>query len=340
MPITIEQTVDEFIKTEYRSDAKNRKTATNLLKGGVSRKKDADSAAVFLSQPALAGLLAKDIGDKDLIENLARAILDSVSRYTRTKNTAITIYQKYIEFLNKRCNVNVEIAFPPVFNAPFDRQMYIIKSLHDNKYKAAEIADKLWLSEKTINDDMSELEDGICVLGQRLSISRRDVNGRSGLTNTIHPLFLTPNLTQVVVLLQGLRRMAADKVYHAYAMKLASNIWSELSDHARKRIMGVAGQIGMDQNWFVGLENARDKDLYATEVECSYDEGPGNVLDFLKNGKRCSIEVAGESGVQIWENCSIISISEGSLVIRHEKEDKSLPLSLVARASQYGKCIF
>ena len=339
MGVTLAETVDQFLKTQFIA-GKSRTSAANILKGGASDGKTASAAYIFLSEPALSGLLGKDIEDTAVRDMLPAAIHDSESSYTRDKNNAIKIYQQYTAFLRKSYGVQVEVEFPPLFNSAFDRQMYIVKSLHENRYNAAEIAGKLWLSEKTISEDMSELEDGISILGQRLSISRRDVNGRSGLFNSIHPLFLVPNLTQVVVLLQGLRGMAADKVYHAYAMKLASNIWSELSDYARTRIMDVAEQIGMDQEWFADLENSRDKDLYSTELECSYDEGPGNVLDFIKNRKRCSIEVVGESGVQIWEDCRIIGMSEGEIVVHHNKKDKSLPLSSVARASEYGKCIF
>jgi len=339
MGVTLTETVDQFLKTQFIS-GKDKTNAANLLKGKTSGSKTVKAAYVFLSQPAVSGILGNDVQDKAVQELLPAAIHDSVSLYTRSKTTAIEIYQRYVKFLRERYGVELEIEFPPQFNNAFDRQMYIVKSLHAKRFNAAEIAEKLWLSEKTISDDMSQMEDGISILGQRLSINRRDINGRSGLFNSIHPLFLAPNLTQVVVLLQGLRGMTADKVYHEYAMNLAVNIWSELSDYGRTRIMAVAEQIGIDREWFAGLEKARDKDLYATEVECSYDEGPGNVLDFLKNGKRCSIEVMDESGAQILENCRIMSWSEDVLVVQYNKATHSIQLSAVVRVSQYGKCIF
>jgi hypothetical protein len=62
------------------------------------------------------------------------AIHDSVRAYTRDKNKAIHIYSRFVRFLEENFGVRIKIEFPPVFNSPFDRQMYIIKSLHDSRY--------------------------------------------------------------------------------------------------------------------------------------------------------------------------------------------------------------
>jgi hypothetical protein len=194
---------------------------------------------------------------------------------------------------------------------------------------------------------IGNLNDGISILGQGLQIMRRDINGRSGLTNTIHPLFLTPNLSQVVVLLQGLQHMATDKIYSEYALMLSANIWSELS-YARSRIINISSQLGLDVEWFAALETkrctnqdkGRNKSIYATEVECSNDEGPGNVLDFLKNRKPCTIEVQDEGGCKILGNCLVTELAEGGKVkILHNGVRLVYPVEAI-RASRYGKCIY
>ncbi len=276
------------------------------------------------------------------------AIHDFVRAYTRDKNKAIHIYSRFVRLLEESFGVHIEIEFPPVFNSPFDRQMYIIKNLHDNKYNAAAIADRLWLSEKTIGDDIGHLQDGISVLVQKLQIMRKNINGRSGLTNTIHPLFLTPNLIQGVVLLQGLQRMAADKVYREYTLMLSANIWSELYEYARSRVINISSQLGLDVKWFTALEARRctsqdkgmNKSIYATEVECFNDEGPGNVLDFLKNRKPCTIEVQGKEGCKILENCLVTGLAEnGTVAILHNGESLFYPIKAI-RASRYGKCVY
>ena len=45
---------------------------------------------------------------------------------------------------------------------------------------------------------------------------------------------------------------------------------------------------------------------FSTEYECSYEEGAGNILDFLKNGKECAIEYMDSDGEsRILTNCII-----------------------------------
>jgi hypothetical protein len=48
--------------------------------------------------------------------------------------------------------------------------------------------------------------------------------------STAHPLFLTPNLTQEIVILKGLKNMAEDPLYAEYARVAAADIWERLLD--------------------------------------------------------------------------------------------------------------
>ncbi len=169
-------------------------------------------------------------------------------------------------FLANSYGVTVgEMNFPPTFNSQFDRQMYIMKRLHSGKYRAEEIADELWLSSKTITDDLDELEQGITIMGQKLKVHRNDTIYSSQEINTVHPVFLSANLTQIVVLLRGLENQSQDMAYREYSVRLAANIWSELSDYGRNRILEVSEQLNLDVDWFNVLEDKSQDDLYAKE---------------------------------------------------------------------------
>lgn len=295
----------------------------------------------FLNQDAIVVLNDKPITDKEVINNIPAAIEDSVTSYVKDHNTAIDIYKKYVAFLEKDYGVALDVDFPPTFNSQFDRQMYIVKSIHQRKYQAADMADELWLSDRTISGDLQELEDGITILGQKLKIYKQDLIYRNAGLNTVHPIFLAANLTQIVVLLRGLEQQAQDPVYHEYAVRLAANIWSELSDYGRSRIMTVSEQLNLNIAWFDMLEEKRNEGLYSTEAHCSDNDGVGNVLDFLKNGKRCTIEILHQNGTEILEDCLIKSYSSGNqITVLHKGEEVPTPIDSIISACEYGKCIY
>lgn len=72
-----------------------------------------------------------------------------------------------------------------------------------------------------------------------------DVDRRRGsvtFPSTVHPLFLTFNLTQIIAMLEGLKKMSEDMVYKNYAEVSAKMIWSQLSDYAKRRVFTVSEQ--------------------------------------------------------------------------------------------------
>ena len=97
-----------------------------------------------------------------------------------------------------------------------ERQLHIVKLLHDpEKNKRSAIPGMLYVSDKTIENDLKKLqgEDGdpLEVLGQKLVI---DFDRQSRhFSSTVHPLFLTFNLTQVITTLEGLKKMSEDSAH-------------------------------------------------------------------------------------------------------------------------------
>lgn len=75
---------------------------------------------------------------------------------------AINIYKDYVDFLSGAYGVTIHIEFPQSFNSRFDRQMHIVKRFHEGNCQVEEIANELWLSARTVREDLKQLEDGIC----------------------------------------------------------------------------------------------------------------------------------------------------------------------------------
>ncbi|HHU63109.1 MAG TPA: hypothetical protein GXZ32_02705, partial [Clostridiales bacterium] len=302
------------------------------------------SEFAFLSQGSVKNIINETIDKVDVQEAIGAAIKQSVKSYSRDKNTAINVYKDFVCFIRGKYQIDIPIEFPPTFSSEFDRQMYLVKELHEKGRSVAYLEDKLWISDRTIEEDLAKLRsnDGISIMGQKLSV--RGVERQKGkieFESTVHPIFLALNLTQVVVMLQGLRHMVKDRVYREYALKLSANIWNELSDYARRRIKDVSDMLSLDLSWYEKLDRYSSDELFFTERECSYDEGPGNILDYLKNGKKCAIEYIGDDGEsKILTNCIIKRYNQEKEEIEVISNGERYTISLNANVKAWHEAKF
>lgn len=260
-------------------------------------------------------------------EVLADSIKESVKGYTRDKDMAIKVYRHFLNFLKgKGVDVCAAInCFPEIaISNSFERLMYISKYLQDPNHKVSELQDKLWVSDTTIKTDLRKLrgedKDPIQVCGKKFIINDIE-RGRDVVyfSSTAHPLFLTPNLTQVLVTLKGLKSMSDDPLYSEYARLMATDIWEQLSDYAKARIHFVLSELlPEDLTWYESLKK-EDKDSFYSEYRCSTN---GNVfLDCMKNEKTFCIEYEGDSGVCLYNNCLFVpqSIDNESFEVNCDK---------------------
>lgn len=267
-----------------------RKSAKNLLLG--------NSPASLVNQD--------EFGNS---EYLPDNIKHSVRAYTRNKDSAIQIYKDFLTFL-KRKGIEVNVNFPPIsISNNFERLMFIAKYLQDPRHEVKELEDLLWVSSRTIEDDMQRLsgnsDDSIQICGKIFKIDDLERSkGHVNFPSTAHPLFLTPNLTQVLVTLKGLKIMGENPLYAEYARLMASDIWEQLSDYAKTRICFVLSELlPEDLTWYESLAK-QDDDSFYPEVRCST---PQNIfLDCIKNGKAFYVEYEGNDGIILYKDCRFI----------------------------------
>lgn len=279
---------DVFLKTSFHPRSDLYKTAKTLLKGDKS-----------YSLPNQEGWNES--------EYLARNIMESVKKVPRGKDNAVSVYKKLVTYLKTK-GIDVDVKFPPVsLDSSFERQMYIAKYLQENQIE--DLEDELWINKRTIEEDLGRLyrnsKDPIQICGRPFFIPDSTRKGdRYESASTVHPLFLTENLTQVIVMLKGLRQMAENPLYKEYAEVSAAEIWEQLSDYAKKRIRFVLGELlPEDLSWYEHLEPG-PKNRFATERQCSV---PGNVwLDCLKNDKPFCVEYQTDTGVELYKDCRYV----------------------------------
>lgn len=194
----------------------------------------------------------------------------------------------------------------------------------------------LYVSKETIERDLKKLggedEDPLEVMGQKLKI---DFDRRSRyFPSTVHPLFLTFNLTQVITTLEGLKRMGEEEAHKNYALNAAKTIWAQLSDYAKRRIFTVSEGLGLDIKWYQALDTG-EKNLFFSEAMCSTIMGQESVLQCFKNGKQCYVEYLEEDGVSVFYlGYWIKTYNEQELLIANrDGEERRLKSDRVVKAA-------
>jgi hypothetical protein len=321
--MTLEQTIDEFLSTKYNYAGYKKTTVNNLLKEGKEH-----------------SLLYINGSGEFMADDIIQSIKESVKMYKSNKDSAIDIYKRYIKFLEDKYGIRVDIDFPPIpVSISFERIMFIAKYLQDPAHEVSSLVDILWVSSRTIEDDIAKLrgntDDPLQVCGKKFIID--DIERRKGkvtMSSTAHPLFITSNLTQVIVTLKGLKIMGQDPMYKRYADEMARSIWVQLSDYARNRIIYVTTELLPDEvEWYLNLAD-NDNNSFYSEYMCSNSEGAGCVLDCLKNGKSCFVEYKGEDdSVKLYPDCTIKHYRGETIVISYNSHEIELQIDNILRSS-------
>lgn len=229
-------------------------------------------------------------------DELERAMKEMVMSYKSHKGSAIHVFQKLLLFLKDTYGFYPDLQFPEmeVWNT-FERQMYLAKELQAGDLKIQDLSDRLWVSTRTLEEDLKKLrgedEDPIQILGRKFTIGEMGrKKGKVLFSSTMHPFFLTWNLTQVIASLKGLQRMMEDPLLKAYARKSAEDLWMQLSSYAKDRIIRVSEELLKEDADFYRSLESDDKDAFRIEKSFRSTDGPSVLMDCMKNDKVFFVE--------------------------------------------------
>lgn len=308
--------IDEFLRDNNSSPDVN--TMKNLLRGNHDYS--------FSHQIAYE--------DPDCLEYHFRNSVQGI-QHPNLKDVAIRIYIKFFEFLNEK-GISAKVEFPPSNN--LERYLYIAKFLHNSEQKIDDLPDKLWVSKRTIEDYIKKLRgldnEPIQFFNKDFSIPETERSkGRLSSASTVHPLLLTLNLTQVLVILKGLKAMSENRLYENYAKTAAAEIWEQLSDYAKKRINFVLSELLPDDlAWYESLEKS-ENNHFVSEYECSINHDV--IGDCLKNNKRFCIELRNGEKYSNCHNCSFFMGSDNIEYITFTSDEgkRTLPFENILRSA-------
>jgi len=321
MPVTIKESVEAYVLSKKKYSKINHETLVNLLIGDEEnlKKISPEKDFVFLRQDGLNTQLL--ITDREAEEYIDIAIKSSMKKYSKSVITAVAVYKELITYINEKYNISISISFPNWLpKTTLERQLYIAKMLQNPEATISKLEDTLYVSSSIMRKDLRILkgdgDDHPEVMGQKLTVDFGRKKGKLAFPSTVHPLFLTFNLTQVITTLEGLKLMSEKGSYKNYALNGAKTIWMQLSDYAKQRIFTVSEGLGIDTSWYKSLETAVSN-LFHTEYMCSTEYGCESLLLCFKNGRPCFIEYIDEDGKTIfYKNCMIINNFDNQVTVK------------------------
>ena len=270
------------------------------------------------------------------------AIRDTVINALGGKTEALQRMKDFVRFLRRK-GIEIESEWPPIddIGNRFERIVYIMREMQTaneeikktGKKASVYLAEKLWVSDRTIDEDFSYMEYPD-IYKPDLFEQSLVINGmvrtkkEVWFESTAHPFFLIENLTSLRVLFESLLEKAARHLpYQEQAMITASRIWKQLTAYAQGRITSLLKDTypenGIEMQLFDRMRKSADKEKNAFIVEGQGHKNPSSyLLDAVKFGVPCRIEYK-SSGWEVSEWTGSLKIGQirnfEALILEKEK---------------------
>ena len=239
--------------------------------------------------------------------DVAIAIRETVKASTSSKSDAIARCRGFVGWLEGQTGETYDIDWPPVdVGNRFERIIYMMKVLQTEHTNLVEfLSDRLWISTRTIEDDLSVLMNEDRTADGTLLNESLYVNGLSRgrgtieFLSTVHPILLLENLTCLTLTMHALLEKAQEPGQHDWLITTAGHIWSQLTDYAKVRITEVTvqkyGKKGAVTRMLAELERGETPQGFTPERYISSDAA--NQLMFaMKEGAPCKVDYLNEEG--------------------------------------------
>ncbi len=269
------------------------------------------------------------------IKQLRNAIDDSCERAPSGKETIRRIYQDFIKYIKEQYDLELELDNPE-YNGmtPLERRLTIIKILQDPRNHSTQetLADKFGVRRRIISDDLKILQGDmgtkpLTIFGQELKVEYSKERGVYSSSSSVHPIFLTLNLSQIITILEGLREMESYIEYASFAKSSAQALWTQLSDYAIDHILhDNVASLNLDRNWYHSLENSRqngNQPIFVSERDSISNNRAEALVYNAKIHKKCSVTIRDTNGNDIiYRNYYISPGSDRETVLLNPDDDK------------------
>lgn len=236
----------------------------------------------------------KEIYNSDIAESMKQSV--KKNKGFKDKVFSKVLFKELAEYLNNvyGFNISVDDVVGEIIGTAEERHLYILRETERENYggepmKLKDIADKIGCSPRLLQKDVQQItQQGFKLLGQNIKLIDEDQNDNLlKLDSTPHPVILMQNISQLLVMLEGLRSMEEIEAYRNYAHFTALNIWNQLTEYSQDKIIDAVDNMDIGDkamNWYTTLEyRSKSYNRFVTEAKNSEGNPSSQLMYLCKN---------------------------------------------------------
>lgn len=268
----------------------------------------------LINQEEIASILDKNViksTPKDILnQQIKEAFEESFKKIKRfnDKVFAKDFYSDLADFLNQKYGFSIDVDFlnDILIGSPEERALYLLRETermktHGISSSLTEIAAELGCSRRSLEKDVQKItEQGFRLLGLNIQLVD-DRNSVLKMESTPHPIIMMQNITQIMVMLEGLRAMASIKAYSNYAQHTAITIWNQLTEYTQNSILDALEKINEESDelmkWYLDLRRESNyHQKFLSEMQNSEGNISSQIMYIWKNQKSFNLSYADHDG--------------------------------------------
>ncbi|WP_207642585.1 hypothetical protein [Desulfosporosinus acididurans] len=270
--------------------------------------------------------MKKEILNEDIATSIDKAI--TTVRVFNIKLAHKEIYDEFTKYINDEYGFNVDISSicQKIIETAEERYVYLMRQTErenrgGDRKNLSDIASELGVSKRQLQKDIKAMtEQGFKLLGLNIKLvdERQDI---LKMESTPHPVILMQNISQLVVLLEGLRSMETVGAYRNSANTTAVDIWNQLTEYAREKILDVVEKIdntGKATDWYFSIDKGEKwQGRFLNESETLGNGPKSQLIHLMKSGEPGCVTYIGDDDQQIiLQDCVIKNyfIDEGRVL--------------------------
>lgn len=223
-------------------------------------------------------------------------LISGIRSYPKDKSQVALRIEHLLKYLQKNYSVSFDLKAMENYKTKSqeERLLRILRHLHSGSHSRAEIAETFGISERQLSGDLKTLQNGFEFLDTSMEILNLE-RGSNTYSSTIHPIFLSMNMSEIFALTVGLKLLGRDTLWESTLNGISDLVYRQLSDHAREIVDNHSEQnrIGFGEKAmrFVGSDKLMDEEnrpfLYFMKepIECEVtfyqDQKPMTVNGFI-----------------------------------------------------------
>lgn len=190
-----------------------------------------------------------------------------------------------------------------IIDDPIERQIAVLEYMQTKPIDIEKISDLFMMSDRSMRELLSELEEGVDILGTKVKIKMdRDGSNRYSVISH-HPVFLNLTMQEVVTLTAGLLDAAkTNELYGPLFTKIAKDVYDNLTEYGKGRVTRMLKAQGMDGFFF-------------DEIRIYEEHISNSLMTMLKEDCTGNIQINHDGVDYVFASCRLLEYEKGEVVI-------------------------